>query len=137
MKRAPVVLTAVLVLAAGALFGMGRTATSAVKTCRADAQGFAEENASFQAEYDRMFGATTLGQRPISELLDRDKELMGCIETDPKHDAEYRAVLYRNGFIEGNRFFKYMLDTKQLQDFAQWERGQQATQLAKYRENTH
>jgi hypothetical protein len=67
-------------------------------------------------------------------LLDRDKELTQCIETDGRNEKLYRAVLYRDGFIEGNRFFKYMLDTQQLPDFATWERNQQATQLASYPE---
>jgi hypothetical protein len=58
---------------------------------------------------------------------------MQCIGTDGRNEKLYRAVLYRDGFIEGNRFFKYMLDTQQLQDFARWERNQQATQLASYR----
>jgi hypothetical protein len=111
----------------------GCTQSTAAKTCRADAQRFADENASFEAEYDTQFGATTVGQLSINDFLDRDKELMDCIQTDPHNQAQYRAVLYRNGFIEGNRFSKFMLDTQQLQDFAAWERGQQATQLANYR----
>jgi hypothetical protein len=66
-------------------------------------------------------------------ICSSDQELMGCIRTDPRNKAQYRAVLHRSGFIEGDRFFKYMLDTQQLQDFAAWEKGQQATQLASYR----
>jgi hypothetical protein len=133
MKRMLVVLIAVVTLAAGALFAMGRSQSGAVKVCRADAQRFDQEAASYQAEYDSLYGATTLAQRPMSELLDRDKELMGYIETDPSHGEQYKTVLYRDGFIQGNRFFAYMLDTKQLQDFAKRERDQQTAQLASYR----
>jgi hypothetical protein len=61
------------------------------------------------------------------------KELTDCIQTDPHNKAQYRAVFYRNGCIEGDRFLRYMLDTQQLQDFAAWEKSQQATQLASYR----
>lgn len=129
MKRTLVVI-AVITLAAGMLLATGRSQSSGIKLCRADVQRFARENASYEAEYDSLYGATTLAQRPTSELLDRDKELMGCIETDPGNREQYKAVLYRDGFIQGNRFFAYMLDTKQLQDFAQWEKDQQAKQLA-------
>lgn len=133
MKRTLVVVIAVVALAACVLFATERTESSAVKVCRADAQRFAQENASYEAEYDSLYGATTLAQRPMSELLDHDKELMGCIETDPGHKEQYKAVLYRDGFIQGNRFFAYMLDTKQLQDFARWEKNQQAIQLSRNR----
>jgi hypothetical protein len=44
----------------------------------------------------------------MSELLDRDEELVGCMKTDPSRSDEYKAVLYRDGFIQGNRFFAYM-----------------------------
>jgi hypothetical protein len=132
MKRTLIVLIAVTVLASVAFIGIGRSRTNAVKLCRADAQRFAAENASFDAEYDAQFGATAVGQLSMNSLLDRDKELIDCLRADPGNREQYRAVLYRNGFIEGNRFFRFVLDTKQLEDFAQWERGQQAVQLAKY-----
>jgi hypothetical protein len=45
----------------------------------------------------------------------------------------YKAELYRLGFIETARFFQFALDTKQIKDFAQWEKNQQATELASYR----
>ena len=116
------------------LFCTACTHTSAVNACRADAQRFVDENASYNAECDSQFGATTVGQLSTSGFLDRDTELIQCIETDPRNERLYRAVLYRDGFIEGGRFFKYMLDTQQLSDFATWERNQQATQLANHRE---
>jgi hypothetical protein len=112
---------------------MGRTQSSAVKVCRADAQRFAEENASYDAEYDSLFGATTLAQRQITELFDRDQELYDCLKTDPGNREEYRAVIDQNGSIEGTRYLRFLLDTKQMQDFAKYEREQQATQLASYR----
>ncbi len=123
-----------LVGLAALLLCAGCTHTSAVSTCRGDAQRFVDQNASYEAEYDSQFGATTVRQLSTSDLLDRDKELMQCIGTDGRNEKLYRAVLYRDGFIEGNRFFKYMLDTQQLPDFATWERNQQATQLASYRQ---
>jgi hypothetical protein len=132
MKRTLIVLIAVAALAAVGFIGMERTQTSPVKLCRADAQRFADENASFDAEYDTQFGATAVGQLSMNSLLDRDKELIDCLRADPGNREQYRAVLYRNGFIEGDRFFRFVLDTKQLEDFSQWERGQQAVQLAKY-----
>jgi hypothetical protein len=139
MKRTILVSVVVVavVLAALGYFGMGRAHTSAVKTCRADARLFAEENASYQAEYDGLFGATTLAQRSTRDLLDRDKELMDCMGTEPSHAEQYRAVVYQNSLTEGNRYLAYMIDTKQLQDFAQWERGQQSTQLAACRGDSH
>jgi hypothetical protein len=124
----------ILLAFAGMLLCAGCTHTSAVSTCRADAQRFVDENASYDAEYDSQFGATTVGQLSTSNLLDRDTELIQCMETDPRNEKLYRAVLYRNGSIEGNRFFKYVLDTQQLPDFATWEGNEQATQLASYRE---
>ena len=132
MKRTLVVL-AVVVLAAGVLLVMGRTQSTAIKTCRADVRRFAQENASYEAEYDSLYGATTLAQRPLSELMDRDSRLMQCMSTDSGNQEEYKAVLYRSGFIQNNRVLKYLTDTQQLQDFAQWEKRQQATQLASYR----
>ena len=107
----------ILLAFAGMLLCAGCTHTSAVSTCRADAQRFVDENESYDAEYDAQFGATTVGQLSTSDLLDRDTELMQCIGTDRRDERLYRAVLYRDGFIEGNRFFKYMLDTQQLPDF--------------------
>jgi hypothetical protein len=124
----------VLAMALGLFVGLRSTQSSAVKVCRADARRFAQENASYEAEYDSLYGATMLAQRPITELLARDQELMDCIGTDPSNRDEYKAVLYRIGFIEGGRFLKFMLDTHQMQDFADYERGQQEYQLAKYRE---
>ena len=115
------------------LLGTGCGSTEAVKQCRADAQRFADENASFEAEYDSQFGATKVGQLSTGDLLGRDQELMGCIQADPHNGAQYRAVLYRNGFIEGGRFQKFLLDSEQMSDFGQWEANQQATQLASYR----
>ncbi len=135
MKRTLVMLIAVVALGAAALLTMGRIQSSAVRACRADAQRFAQENASYEAEYDSLFGATTLGQRSISEMLDRDNRLMECMSTDSGNKEQYRTVLYRNGFIEGMRFQRFMLDTQQMQDFAQWERNQQAAQLASYRKD--
>jgi hypothetical protein len=133
MTKAIWVVLASLVLAIGLLFGLGRTESNAVRTCRADVQRFAQENASYEAEFDTLYGATTLGQRSISELMDRDSRLLDCMSTDASNQEQYKAVLYRSGFIEGNRFQKYLLDTQQMQDFAQWEKNQQATQLASYR----
>jgi hypothetical protein len=75
MKRALMVLTAVAALAAVGFIGIGRSRTNAVKLCRADAQRFAAENASFEAEYDTQFGATAVGQLSMNRLLDRDKEI--------------------------------------------------------------
>jgi hypothetical protein len=112
-----------LVGLAALLLCAGCTHTSAVRTCRQDAQRFVDQNASYEAEYDSRFGAATVGKLSTSGLLDRDTELMQCIETDPRNEKVYRAVLYRDGFIEGNRFFKYMRDTQQLPAFATWERN--------------
>lgn len=118
---------AVLLLCAGC------TQSTAVKTCRADVQQFENDNASYEAEYDTQFGATTVGQLSINDLLARDNEMADCMQADPHNRARYRAVFYRDSSIEGERYLKYMLDTHQLQDFAAWEQGQQATQLASYR----
>jgi hypothetical protein len=102
MRKTIWVLLACLVVAVGALV-VGRPESSAVKLCRADAQKFAEENASYEAEYDSLYGATTLAQRPIRELLDRDDELMSCIANDPHHAEQYKAVLYRKRFYRGQQ----------------------------------
>jgi hypothetical protein len=133
MRKAIWVVLACLMLAVGVLFGLGRTQSSAVRACRADAQRFAEENASYQAEYDSLYGATTVGQRSISDFLDRDGRLIECMSTDSGNQEEYKAVLYRDGFIENNRVMKYLGDTQQMRDFASWEKRQQETQLASYR----
>jgi hypothetical protein len=132
MKRTLVIL-AIVVISAGTLLLAGRTQSSAVKACRADARRFAQESLSYEAEYDSLYGATTLAQRPIGELMDRDSRLMECMSTDSGNQPEYKAVLYRSGFIQANRFLKYMTDTQQLRDFAQWEKRQQQVQLAGYR----
>lgn len=91
MKRALIVV-AVILFAAGLLLAFGRPESSAARVCRADAQRFAEETADYDAEYDSLYGATTLGQRSISELLDRDKELITCLETDPRHSERRNDV---------------------------------------------
>jgi hypothetical protein len=131
MKRILVVLLAVLVVGAGLLLAMGRTESAAVKTCRADAQRFTDETAGYQAEFDSLYGATTLGQRSISELINRDQELVRCVQTDPSHREEYLTIIHRNGDIEGMRYFKFLLDTDQMQDYEAYERGQQASALPK------
>jgi len=76
MKTKIRVLLAGLVIAVGLLFGLWHPESSAVKVCRADAQRFAEENASYAAEYDSLYGATTLGQHSISDLLDRERKII-------------------------------------------------------------
>jgi len=133
MRRAIGVLLGCLVLAVGLLFGLGHTESKEVRVCRADAQRFSQEAKSYEAEFDSLYGATTLGQRSISELLDRDVRVMQCMSTDSGNQQEYKTVLYRDGFIEGMRFQRYMLDNRQMQDFTQWEKNQQAAQLASYR----
>jgi hypothetical protein len=65
MKRTLAILAIVLLSAGVLLLAIGGTQSSAVKTCREDAQRFAQENASYQAEYDSLFGATSLAQRPM------------------------------------------------------------------------
>lgn len=115
-------------------FGGNRCGVLINRKGRDYAQRFVDENASYDAEYDSQFGATTVGQLSTSDLLDRDTELIQCMETDSRNEKLYRAVLYRNGSIEGNRFFTYVLDTQQVPDFATWEGNEQATQLASYRE---
>jgi hypothetical protein len=55
---------------------------------------------------------------------------MDCMGTDPGNRKQYRALLYRNGFIEGDRFFSYMLDTKQLEDFAQRATGGSVAEIS-------
>ncbi|HET9406018.1 MAG TPA: hypothetical protein VFO39_02160 [Candidatus Sulfotelmatobacter sp.] len=106
--------------------------STAVKTCRVDARAFATEDASYDAEYDSLYGTTTLAQRSMSDLLDRDKELIGCLSVDRANRDNYRALLYRNEAIESDRLMQFVLNSKQADEFAQWERGQQSAQLAKY-----
>jgi hypothetical protein len=118
------------------LLAMGRTQSNAVKLCRADAQRFAQENASYEVEYDALYGATTLAQRPMSELLDRNKELMGCIEADPSHRGNTRPCSIGTALSRAIGFLPTCLTTKRLQDFAKWEREQRAFQLAKYSEKS-
>lgn len=131
MKRTLIVV-AVILLAAGLLFAFGRPESSAVKVCRADAQQYAEEISSYESEYDSLFGATALGQRSISDLIDRNEELLTCMKTDSDHSEQYKNLIYRYGIVEGTRYLKFLLDTNQMQDFAQFERNEQAAELAKY-----
>jgi hypothetical protein len=127
MKRTLIVV-AVILFAAGLLLAFGRPESEAVRVCRADAQKFAEETASYEAEFDSLYGATTLGQRSISDLLDRDKELVNCVKTDPRKSEQYKTLIHRDGDIEGMRYLRFLLDTNRMQDFAQFERNQQALQ---------
>jgi hypothetical protein len=132
MKWTVLILFACLAVVGGGLVWACKPESDAVKTCRADAQAFSEEIASYDAEFDSFFGATTLAQRSTSNLSDRDEEIIGCVSTDPANGDEYRLLLYRNESVEANRFLRFVLDTKQAGDFAEWERGQQAAQLARY-----
>jgi hypothetical protein len=120
-------------LAVLVLCTVGCTQSSAVRTCRADAQQFENDNASYEAEYDSLLGATKVGQLTTSDLLGRDQELIQCMQTDPHNKAQYKAVLYRNGFIEGERVQKFLMASEQMHDFGIWEQTQQATTLASYR----
>jgi hypothetical protein len=132
MRKTIVVILVCLLVAVCAL-AIPRPQSTAVKVCRADAQKFSEENASYHAEYDTLYGATTLAQRQIKELFDRDKELTSCLQTDPGKSEMYIALIREDGDIEGMRYLKFLLDTNQTQDFAEYERRQQAIELEKYR----
>jgi hypothetical protein len=111
--------------------GCGQTA--AVKQCRADLQTITQETNSYEAEYTDLYGPTVLSQRSINELWDHESDLYTCMATDPSKRGEYKAELYRIGFIESTRYLQFVRETKQLQDFVSWEKSQQETTLASYR----
>lgn len=71
-----------------------------------------------------MYGPNVISQRPIKELWEREKILETCMIADSGKREEYKAVVYRLGFIESMRFQKFALDAKQMQDFARWENNQ-------------
>jgi len=115
------------------LFCTGCGRTEAVKQCRADLRQLTEETRAYEAEYTTLYGPNVISQSPIKELWEREKTLETCMIADSGNREEYKAAVYRLGFIESMRFQKFALDTKQMQDFAQWEKNQQAAELATYR----
>jgi hypothetical protein len=135
MQRILVMLLAVLVGGVGLLLAMGRTESGDVKLCRSNAQRFSQETAGYEAGLDALYGNTTLGQRTISELADRDKQLTKCMQMDPNQREQYKTILRRNRSIEGLRYFKFLLDTDQMQNYEAYERTQQATAAAKNKPN--
>jgi hypothetical protein len=117
-----------LVLMALLVLGTGCTRTSTAEKCLSDAREFISAvNEHQNAHTDSGQFGTALGQVPTSELLDRDKEMISCIVHDPKHRADYQETLDKNDSVTSDRFLRFLLETKQMQDFTRWEQKQQAT----------
>jgi hypothetical protein len=114
------------------LLGTGCGRTETVKQCRADLRQLTEETSSYEAEYTTLYGPNVISQRPIKELWEREKTLETCMIADSGNREEYKSAVYRLGFIESMRFQRFALDTKQMPDFEQWEKNEQAAELASY-----
>jgi hypothetical protein len=108
--------------------GIGCTRAGTADKCKSDAREFISEVNEHQSSHTQsgQFG-TALGQFPTSELLDRDKEMISCIVSDPEHRAKYQEALDKNDSVTSDRFLRFLVETKQMQDFTRWEQKQQAT----------
>ena len=114
------------------LLGTGCTRPKQISKCMVDADTILDEVQEHRAIYGQggQF-ATPLGQRSISELFDRDQEMISCIASDPANRSHYREALDADDVVKSYRFLQYMLDTEQMQDFRQWEERQQTKPLAR------
>jgi hypothetical protein len=123
----------VLTSIAALLLCLGCGQTGAVKQCRSDLQTITQELDSYNSEYTTLYGPTALAQSPIEDVVSREEKLSVCyLNTDPSHGEQYKAQLYRLSFVASSRLMKFIADTQQRENFAAWEKSQQAT-LASYR----
>lgn len=116
----------ILVLVALLTLGTGCTRPKQITRCMVDADRIVSEVNTHR----RVFGSsgqfgTFLGQRSTSELLDRDQEMISCIANDPANRSHYRESLDLDDTVKSDRFLRYLLDRKLMQDFGQWEQQQQ------------
>jgi hypothetical protein len=118
----------ILVLVALLVLGTGCTRPpKQISKCVTDADRTIDEVQEHRAVYgpSGQF-ATPLGQRSISELFDRDQEMISCIASDPANRLHYRQALDMNDGVKSDRFLRYLLDTSQMRDFGRWESEKQS-----------
>ena len=60
---------------------------------------------------------TPLGQRPTSELFDRDQVMISCIGSDPANRKHYREALDLDDTVRTYRYMQYLNETEKTQDF--------------------
>jgi hypothetical protein len=116
------ILTLVVLL----VIGTGCTRPKQITQCMVDADRIISE----VQEHRAVFGAagqyaTPVGQRRTVDLLDRDGKMISCIASDPANRQHYREALDMDDTVKSDRFLQYLLDTRQMQDFGQWEQQQQ------------
>jgi hypothetical protein len=110
---------------------VGCTRTKPVSKCMTDADRIISEVNEHRIVYgpSGQF-ATPLGQRSISELFDRDQEMISCIANDPANRLHYRQALDMNDGVKSDRFLRYLLDTRQMQEFSRWEEQKQTAAVS-------
>ena len=108
------------------LVTIGCSSVKPVSKCMKDADGIVDEVQEHRAVYGEggQF-ATPLGQRSISNLFDRDQEMISCIASDPANRLHYRAALDADDVEKSYRFLQFMLETEQMPEFARWEEQKQ------------
>jgi hypothetical protein len=105
---------------------VGCTRPKQVTQCMLDADRIVDEVSEHRAVYGaRGQYATPVGQRRTVDLLDRDGKMISCIASDPANRQHYREALDMDDTVKSDRFLQYLLDTRQMQDFGQWEQQQQ------------
>jgi hypothetical protein len=116
----------ILALVVLLVIGTGCTRPKQITQCMVDADGIISEVEQHRAVYGEggQF-ATPLGQRSISNLFDRDKEMISCIASDPANRPYYRQALDMDDVEKSYRFLQYLLDTQQMPEFARWEEQKQ------------
>jgi hypothetical protein len=116
------ILTLVVLL----VIGTGCTRPKQFSKCITDADRIISEVQEHRAVYGAAGQyATPVGQRRTVDLLDRDEEMISCIASDPANRQHYREALDLDDTVKSDRFLRYLLDRKLMQDFGQWEQQQQ------------
>src|ERR1700726_37620 len=118
----------ILALVVLLVIGTGCTRPKQITQCMVDADRIVDEVSEHRAVYGaRGQYATPIGQRRTFDLMDRDEEMISCIANDPANRAHYREALDLDDTVKSDRFLRYLLDRKQMQDFGQWEAEKQKT----------
>jgi|HubBroStandDraft_6_1064221.scaffolds.fasta_scaffold119080_1 hypothetical protein len=108
------------------LLGIGCTRPKQISKCMKDAEGIVDEVQEHRAVYGEggQF-ATPLGQRSISNLFDRDQEMISSMASDAANRSHYREALDADDVVKSYRFLQFMLETEQMPEFARWEEQKQ------------
>jgi hypothetical protein len=121
----------ILMLFVVLMLGTGCSRTAPVSKCMTNADWIMSEVQEHRVVYGSsgQFG-TPLGQRSISELFDRDQEMISCTANEPANRLHYRQALDMEDGVKSDRFLRHLLDTERMEDFGRWEEQKQTAAVS-------